>query len=182
MVDSESNSLKRTREIDFHGNQFIDASETVKKKSALFSFVTGKPFEIAAKDVHGRTRDVSEFEKLNRVGEGTYGVVYRARDTKTKEIVALKRVRMEKEKDGLPISGLREISILKSCRHENIVELRQIAVGKSLDNIFLVMTYCEQDLASLLDNMQTPFSESQGMKIEYRPIFVTIFLAKAFHF
>ena len=36
---------------------------------------------------------------------GTYGVVYRARDTKTNELVALKRVRMEKEKDGLPMSG-----------------------------------------------------------------------------
>ena len=48
-----------------------------------------------------------------------------------------------------------------SCNHENIVPLREIAVGKSLDNIFLVMAFCEQDLASLLDNMQTPFSESQ---------------------
>ena len=77
------------------------------------------------------------------------------------EIVALKKVRMDKEKDGLPVSGLREISLLMSCRHENIVELREMAVGKSLDSIFLVMAYCEQDLASLLDNMQTPFSESQ---------------------
>ena len=57
--------------------------------------------------------------------------------------------------------GLREISILMSCNHENIVKLREIAVGKSLENIFLVMSYCEQDLASLLDNMQSPFSESQ---------------------
>ena len=68
---------------------------------------------------------------------------------------------MDKEKDGLPVSGLREISLLLTCRHENIVELREMAVGKSLDSIFLVMAYCEQDLASLLDNMQTPFSESQ---------------------
>ena len=79
----------------------------------------------------------------------------------SEEIVALKKVRMDKEKDGLPVSGLREISLLLTCRHENIVELREMAVGKSLDSIFLVMAYCEQDLASLLDNMQTPFSESQ---------------------
>ena len=77
------------------------------------------------------------------------------------EIVALKKMRMEREKDGLPISGLREISILLSCDHENIVRLKEIAVGRSLESIFLVMTYCEQDLASLIDNMQTPFSESQ---------------------
>ena len=39
--------------------------------------------------------------------------------------------------------------------------VREIAVGRSLESIFLVMEYCEQDLASLLDNMQNPFSESQ---------------------
>lgn len=131
------------------------------KKSALFNLRTGKLFDIKEKDIHGRTRDVNEFEKLNRVGEGTYGIVYRARDTKTNEIVALKKVRMEQEKNGLPVSGLREIAILMDCQHENVVKLREIAVGKSLENIFLVMFYCEQDLASLLDNMQAPFSESQ---------------------
>ncbi|XP_054566707.1 cyclin-dependent kinase 10 isoform X8 [Eptesicus fuscus] len=47
----------------------------------------------------GRCRSVKEFEKLNRIGEGTYGIVYRARDTQTDEIVALKKVRMDKEKD-----------------------------------------------------------------------------------
>ena len=54
-----------------------------------------------------------------------------------------------------------------SCKHENIVELREIAVGRSLESIFLVMTYCEQDLASLLDNMQSPFSESQVKVIRH---------------
>ena len=47
-----------------------------------------------------------------QVGEGTYGIVYRARDTKSGEVVALKKMRMEREKDGMPVSGLREISIL----------------------------------------------------------------------
>ena len=54
-----------------------------------------------------------------------------------------------------------EINILLNLRHKNIVQLKEVAVGKCLDNTFLVMEYCEQDLASLLDNMQAPFSESQ---------------------
>jgi len=127
----------------------------------MFDLRTGKPFEIPEKDQFGRCRFVSEFEKLNRIGEGTYGIVYRARDTKTGEIVALKKMRMEREKDGIPVSGLREITILLACDHENIVPMKEIAVGRSLESMFLVMYYCEQDLASLLDNMQTPFSESQ---------------------
>lgn len=140
---------------------------------------------------------VTEFEKLNRIGEGTYGVVCeyiyscdnfqwysknlpnkflnfqfrlslpsptadRARDTHSGEIVALKRVRMQQEKDGLPVSGLREIQILKMCQHRNIVKLNEVVVGKSLDSIFISMEYCEQDLASLLDNMTQPFSEAQS--------------------
>ena len=57
----------------------------------------------------------------------------RAKDTKNDEIVALKKVRMEHEKDGFPISGLREISILLTCRHENIVHLKEVVVGRSLE-------------------------------------------------
>ncbi|KAF6076908.1 cyclin dependent kinase 10 [Phyllostomus discolor] len=109
----------------------------------------------------GRCRSVKEFEKLNRIGEGTYGIVYRARDTQTDEIVALKKVRMDKEKDGVPISSLREITLLLRLRHPNIVELKEVVVGNHLESIFLVMGYCEQDLASLLENMPTPFSEAQ---------------------
>uniref|UniRef100_A0A667WX45 Cyclin dependent kinase 10 n=1 Tax=Myripristis murdjan TaxID=586833 RepID=A0A667WX45_9TELE len=107
------------------------------------------------------TESVKEFEKLNRIGEGTYGIVYRARDTKSDEIVALKKVRMDKEKDGIPISSLREITLLLRLRHPNIVELKEVVVGSQLESLFLVMSYCEQDLASLLENMQTPFSEAQ---------------------
>uniref|UniRef100_A0A452TV53 Cyclin-dependent kinase 10 n=1 Tax=Ursus maritimus TaxID=29073 RepID=A0A452TV53_URSMA len=109
----------------------------------------------------GRCRSVKEVEKLTRIGEGTYGIVYRARDTQTDEIVALKKVRMDKEKDGVPISSLREITLLLRLRHPNIVELKEVVVGNHLESIFLVMGYCEQDLASLLENMPTPFSEAQ---------------------
>ena len=105
--------------------------------------------------------DVNDYEKLNRVGEGTYGIVYRARHIKTRKIVALKRVRMEGEKDGLPISSLREINLLLKMRHKNIVELNEVVVGRKLDSIFLVMEYVDQDLASLLDNMTNHFTEAQ---------------------
>lgn len=110
---------------------------------------------------YGRCRPVTEFEKLNRIGEGTYGVVYRAQDTVSHEIVALKKVRMEREKDGIPLSSLREISLLLNLGHKNIVQLKEVVVGRHLESIFLVMEYCEQDLASLLDNMSLPFKEAE---------------------
>ncbi|KAI7849570.1 kinase-like domain-containing protein [Circinella umbellata] len=109
----------------------------------------------------GDCRDVDDFQKLNRVGEGTYGVVYRVKDTRTKQIVALKKIRMERETDGMPISSLREISILKRMRHPNIVNVTDVAVGSKLESIFLVMEYCEQDLGTLLDMVPTPYTTSE---------------------
>jgi len=50
------------------------------RRGFMFDLRTGKPFEIPERDQFGRCRFVTEFEKLNRVGEGTYGIVYRARD------------------------------------------------------------------------------------------------------
>ncbi|EDL14419.1 mCG50348, isoform CRA_a [Mus musculus] len=68
---------------------------------------------------------------------------------------------MDKEKDGIPISSLREITLLLRLCHPNIVELKEVVVGNHLESIFLVMGYCEQDLASLLETMPTPFSMAQ---------------------
>ncbi len=56
------------------------------------------------------------------VGEGTYGVVYKAKDRVTGELVALKKIRLEVEDEGVPSTALREISLLKELNHENIVK------------------------------------------------------------
>lgn len=127
----------------------------------VVSPVTLKQVEFPKNDLLGACRSVSEFEKLNRIGEGTYGVVYRARDMKSKKIVALKKIRMEREKEGLPVCSVREIGLLMQLRHNHIVELLDVVVGRDLESMFLVMAYCEQDLASLIDHMKIPFTESQ---------------------
>lgn len=57
----------------------------------------------------------------------------RAKDKLNGNIVALKKVRMDVEKDGLPLSGLREIQVLMACRHENVVQLKEVLVGRSLE-------------------------------------------------
>ncbi|GAA6069245.1 cyclin-dependent kinase 10, partial [Tachysurus ichikawai] len=99
----------------------------------LKSLKTNRSCTVPCSEQLGNCRSVKEFEKLNRIGEGTYGIVYRARDTRTHEIVALKKVRMDKEKDGIPISSLREITLLLRLRHPNIVELKEVVVGSQLE-------------------------------------------------
>ena len=65
---------------------------------------------------------LDKYEKQLKVGEGTYGVVYKARDRLTNKLVALKKIRLEHEDEGVPSTAIREISVLKELQHPNIVE------------------------------------------------------------
>ena len=104
---------------------------------------------------------LGNYEKLGRIGEGTYGVVYKARERSTGSIVALKKVRMDQERDGMPLTSLREVRILQRMRHENIVRLLKVIQGDRLNNVFLVFEYCEHDLARLIDTVKTTFTPSE---------------------
>ena len=57
---------------------------------------------------------------------------------------------MEKEKNGLPVTSLREILTLKKCEHPNVIRLHEIAVGGRVTSMFLVFEYAENDLARIL--------------------------------
>lgn len=78
------------------------------------------------------SRSVYAYERLNQIEEGSYGVVFRARDKQTGDIVALKKLKLDEEKNGFPITALREVYALMSCRHENVVSVRDVVVGDTL--------------------------------------------------
>lgn len=105
-------------------------------------------------------RSVDEFERLNRIDEGTYGIVFRARDKKSGEIVALKKVKLEKEREGFPLTALREINILLSFHHPSVVDVKEVVMG-NLDSVFMVMEYMEHDLKALMESVKQPFSQSE---------------------
>jgi cyclin-dependent kinase 2 len=63
-----------------------------------------------------------QYEKIERVGEGTYGVVYKARDRRTNSIVALKKIRLEQEEEGVPSTAIREVALLKELNHPHVVK------------------------------------------------------------
>lgn len=102
-------------------------------------------------------RSVTEFEMIKKINEGTYGIVYKAKDKKTGEIVALKKVKMNMDRDGFPISSLREINILSSFNHPSIVEVKEVVMD-DFDGVFMVMECMEYDLKGLIQAMKRPFS------------------------
>ena len=75
----------------------------------------------AAPQSSGFSSTTDRYEKLEKIGEGTYGVVYKAKDKETGQIVALKKVRMGNEDEGVPSTALREIALLKEIQHPNTV-------------------------------------------------------------
>jgi cell division cycle 2-like protein len=77
-------------------------------------------------------RSVYCYERLNHIEEGSYGVVFRAREKATGDIVAIKKLKLDEEKNGFPITSLREVMALMTCKHENVVPIREIVVGDTL--------------------------------------------------
>ncbi|CAF1530865.1 unnamed protein product, partial [Adineta ricciae] len=104
-------------------------------------------------------RTVEVYEILAKIGEGTYGEVFKAREKATGDLCALKKVRLENEKEGFPITAIREIQILRQLAHPNIVNLKEIIMDarnivdiKNDTSFYLVFEYCDHDLFGLLDS------------------------------
>ncbi|KAK7945502.1 hypothetical protein WMY93_001230 [Mugilogobius chulae] len=94
--------------------------------------------------------NMQKYEKLEKIGEGTYGTVFKAKNRETHEIVALKRVRLDDDDEGVPSSALREICLLKELKHKNIVRLHDVL--HSDKKLTLVFEYCDQDLKKYFDS------------------------------
>ncbi|CAG2110774.1 unnamed protein product [Medioppia subpectinata] len=134
--------------------------------------------------------DVSKYEKLTKIGQGTFGEVFKAKHRQTRKIVALKKVLMENEKEGFPITALREIKILQLLKHDNVVPLYEICRTQSRSDqtssgtsaaggsaaatagppkykatFYLVFEFCEHDLAGLLSNVNVKFSMGEIKKV-----------------
>ncbi|KAM9176885.1 LOW QUALITY PROTEIN: cyclin-dependent kinase 2 [Mergus octosetaceus] len=93
---------------------------------------------------------MENFQKVEKIGEGTYGVVYKARNKVTGEVVALKKIRLDTETEGVPSTAIREISLLKELKHPNIVKL--LDVIHTENKLYLVFEFLHQDLKKFMDD------------------------------
>lgn len=88
---------------------------------------------------------------MEKIGEGTYGVVYKARSKANLELVALKKIRLPPNDEGLPGTAVREIALLKELQHPNIVRLHDVVHSNKM--LTLVFEYMDLDLKQYSDQL-----------------------------
>ncbi|KNE59560.1 CMGC/CDK protein kinase [Allomyces macrogynus ATCC 38327] len=108
----------------------------------------------------GSCRNIEDYVKGQKVGEGTYGVVYRVKESHQENgpDYAVKRIRMDNDNDGFPIPSIREVSLLRQLKHKNVVRVQEVVVGSKLDHTFMLMEFCDRDLATMLDRLPEPLA------------------------
>ncbi|EPS67441.1 hypothetical protein M569_07335, partial [Genlisea aurea] len=106
-------------------------------------------------------RSADSYQKLNKIGQGTYSTVYEARDLRNDKIVAMKKVRfLNMDPESVRFMA-REICILRRLDHPNVVKLEAVVASRVSGNLYLVFEYMEHDLTGLLASPKVKFSESQ---------------------
>ncbi|KAF9670757.1 hypothetical protein SADUNF_Sadunf13G0102000 [Salix dunnii] len=106
-------------------------------------------------------RRANTFEKLDRIGQGTYSNVYKARDVTHGKIVAIKKVRFDSSDPESVKFMSREILILRVLDHPNIIKLQGLITSQTSSSLYLVFEYMEHDLTGLAALPGVKFTEAQ---------------------
>lgn len=111
-------------------------------------------------NVSNNLSGLERYKKLKRIGEGTYGIVSKGVDLNNNAFVAMKRIRLDEEDEGIPSTAIREISILKELNHVNVVELIDVVHHES--KLHLIFEFLDQDLHNYMKT--TPKSDPAVVK------------------
>ncbi|XP_019198905.1 PREDICTED: probable serine/threonine-protein kinase At1g54610 isoform X2 [Ipomoea nil] len=118
--------------------------------------------EVAGEAINGWIpRRADTFEKLDKIGQGTYSNVYKAKDALTGKIVALKKVHFDTLEPESVRFMAREILILRSLDHPNVVKLQGLVTSRMSCSLYLVFDYMDHDLAGLAASQGIKFTEPQ---------------------
>jgi cyclin-dependent kinase 1 len=94
---------------------------------------------------------LTDYVKIEKIGEGTYGVVYKGKNKITNQLVALKKIRLENDEEGVPSTAIREISLLRELQHPNIVSLLDVLMQEN--KLYLVFEFLSMDLKKYMETL-----------------------------
>ena len=146
-----------------NGNTTSDEVSGTKRSAAQASLEFGRDGK--SKRFQGCS-SIRNYILMSKLGEGTFGEVHKAESRITGQIVAMKKILMHQEKDGFPVTALREIKLLKMLSHPNILKLEEMAMertkgeGRKKATVYMVTPYMDHDLSGLLENPSVEFAES----------------------
>ncbi|XVF14327.1 hypothetical protein REPUB_Repub09cG0049700 [Reevesia pubescens] len=136
-------------------HRFVEAEQVAAGWPAWLSSAAGEA-------VHGWVPlQANAFEKLDKIGQGTYSSVFQAREVETGKMVALKKVRFDNFQPESIRFMAREITILRRLDHPNIMKLDGVITSRFSSTVYLVFDYMEHDLAGLSSSPDIQFSEAQ---------------------
>ncbi|KAL0318921.1 UNVERIFIED_CONTAM: putative serine/threonine-protein kinase [Sesamum angustifolium] len=108
-----------------------------------------------------KPRRANTFEKLDKIGQGTYSNVYKARDLITGKVVALKKVRFDNLEQETVRFMARELLVLKRLNHPNVIKLEGLVISRMSSSLYLVFEYMEHDLTGLTAMQSVKFTEPE---------------------
>ena len=94
---------------------------------------------------------IENIQKTDKLGEGAYGVVHKGINIITKEVIALKKIKLETQSEGVPSTTIREISVLREIDHKNVVKLKDVIMCPT--KMYLVFEYLDLDLKKKMDTL-----------------------------
>ena len=162
-AESQANRLPHDRKVLYsqHDRRHPNDAPQQPRNDRRLERSRSPPTKKAKKEIKSRPTLSPEFAQSESiyyrkpgnesvVGAGTYGKVFKAIHIYTKDKVALKKIRMEGERDGFPITAVREIRLLQHLRHKHVVALQEVMVEKN--ECFMVFEYLSHDLTGLINH------------------------------
>jgi serine/threonine protein kinase len=108
----------------------------------------------------------SKYEMSQKLGEGTYGTVYKAKSTRTGETFAIKVMKLGTDEEGVPATAIREVALLKELNHRNVVQLLDVFCKPS--KLVLVFEYLENDLKKYMKSLGMRLSPKTVMNLAFQ--------------
>lgn len=106
------------------------------------------------------------YTKLQILGQGSYGIVYKAQNQQTKEIVAMKEIKLQSKDEGMPAFAIREIALLKELKNDNIVKLYDVI--HSQNSLTLIFEYCDYDLKRYMEQYSNHLPKEDIIYFSYQ--------------